>query len=266
MKIGDIELTPLIDGEFAAPATQAYPSTTEADWEPHRRWLTHDGKIEMSIGCFLIRTAGRLVLVDAGLGTLEIPTFTGGRLLDELAKIDLTPDDITDVVFTHLHFDHVGWATQHGEVIFKNATYRCDEKDWAHFVGTDGTGEASRKMNPAADRVETFTGSTTLAPGLDTLPTPGHTPGHTALVVSDGTQRAILLGDAAHCPVELDELEWEGLGDVDPALAKRTRAAMFDELEKPNTLVSAAHFPGLEFGRVLRAQGKAAWVSGGIGT
>lgn len=261
MKIGDIEIIPLIDGEFSAPALEAYPSTTAADWEPHKRWLTHDGRLQMAIGCFLVRTGDRLVLIDAGLGTLKLEYFTGGHLLDELARSGVTTDDITDVVFSHLHFDHVGWATQQGSIIFNNATYRCDAKDWAHFVG-DGKGEASRKLNPVADRVETFDGSTTLAPGVDTLPTPGHTPGHTALVISSGTDRAVLLGDAAHCPVELDELEWEGLGDVDPDLAKRTRAAMFDELEKPNTLVSAAHFPGLEFGRVLRGEGKAAWVSG----
>ncbi len=267
MKIGDIEITPLIDGTFYAPATQAYPSTSEADWEPHRRWLTHDGNIQLDIGCFLVRTGDRRILVDAGLGTLQIGeegrwSFSGGALIDELAAAGLKPEDVTDVVFTHLHFDHVGWATQQGDVIFKNATYRCDVKDWDHFVGPNGDGEAGRKLVPVSDRVETFDGQLTLAPGLDTLPTPGHTPGHTALVVSSGTERAVLLGDAAHCPVELDELEWEGLGDVDPALAKRTRNAMLAELERPETVVSAAHFPGLEFGRILRAEGKAQWVSG----
>ena len=268
MKIGDIEITPLVDGEFFAPALEAYPTTTEADWEPHKRWLTHDGKIRLEIGCFLIATGDRRMLVDTGLGTLKIGedgrySFTGGRLIDELAKSGLATDDITDVVFTHLHFDHVGWATQQGSVVFNNATYRCDSKDWAHFVGPNGDGEAGRKLSPAADRVETFDGQVTLAPGVDTMPTPGHTPGHTALVISSGTKRAVLLGDAVHCPVELDELEWDGLGDVDPALAKRTRAAMIDELERPDTIVSAAHFPGLEFGRILRGEGKSLWNTSG---
>ena len=260
MNVGEIQITPLIDGELVAPASIAYPSMTEADWAPHKRWLTHDGNIELAVGCFVVSIGDRKFLIDAGLGTIKPQGFTGGRLLDELKANDLTTDDITDVVFTHLHFDHVGWATQQGEIVFKNATYRCDSKDWSHFVAPGGTGEATRKLAPVADRLETFDGQTTLAPGLDTLPTPGHTPGHTALVVSSGTERAILLGDAAHCPVELDETEWEGLGDVDPALAKRTRIAMLDELEKPGTIASAAHFPGLEFGRVLRANGKAQWT------
>jgi glyoxylase-like metal-dependent hydrolase (beta-lactamase superfamily II) len=260
VKIGEIELTPLIDGTFKFPATDIYPNT---DWTPHQRWLTHDGMLELAIGCFLVRTGDRVMLIDAGLGTIQHDVFKGGFLIDELRSVGVEPSAVTDVVFTHLHFDHVGWATQQGEVVFPNATYRCDVKDWEHFVGPNGDGEAGRKMSPAADRVETFDGSTTLAPGVDTLPTPGHTPGHTAIVISAGTERAILLGDAAHCPVELEESEWDGMGDVDPVLAKRTRNAMLDELERPGTIAAAAHFPGLEFGRILRAEGKASWVVSG---
>src|SRR5206468_1849737 len=77
MKIGDLELVPLLDGEFRLKPTDGYPGT---DWTPHRRWLTHDGMLELAIGCFLIRTNGRNVLVDAGLGTIKAPGFTGGRL------------------------------------------------------------------------------------------------------------------------------------------------------------------------------------------
>jgi glyoxylase-like metal-dependent hydrolase (beta-lactamase superfamily II) len=259
MRVGDLEVTPLIDGEFRANPKEVYPSIV--DWEPHKKWLTHDGMLEMAIGCFLVRTDSRVVLIDAGLGgTLTIEGFTGGRLIDELAKSGLKPDDITDVVFTHLHFDHVGWATQKGTIVFPNATYRCDAKDWSHFVGDDGTREGGRKLFPVRDRLETFDGGTTLAPGVDTLPTPGHTPGHAAIVVSSGTDRVVILGDAAHCPLELEESEIDGLGDVDPALAKRTRNAIMRELEESGTPASAPHFPGLQFGRLLRAEGRPQWV------
>lgn len=92
------------------------------------------------------------------------------------------------------------------------------------------------------------------------MPTPGHTPGHTALVVSDGAERVLLLGDAVHCPVELEQAEWDGLGDVDPELAKRTREALAREIEGDDAPVGAAHFPGLRFGRLLVAEGKRRWV------
>lgn len=260
MRVGDIEVVPLIDGEITQKPTEAYRSTTAADWEPHQRWLTHDGMLEIPVGCFVIRTDGRVVLVDAGLGSVKVEGFSGGRLLDELTANGLAPEDITDVVFTHLHFDHVGWATQKGTIVFPNATYRCHSADWSHFVESGNQPGAARKLSPLIHQLEPFDGQTTLAPGVDALPTPGHTPGHAALVISSGTDRAMLLGDATHCPVELYEAEWDGLGDVDPALAKRTRNAMYAELEASGTPASAAHFPGLEFGRVLRAEGRAQWV------
>lgn len=261
MRIGELDVLPLLDGEFRAPPTRMYENTTEADWEPHKRWLTHDGMIELAIGCFLVRSGDRRVLIDAGLGTVQVEGFTGGWLLDELKANDLTPDDVTDVVFTHLHFDHVGWATQQGSIVFPKATYRCHSADWAHFVEGDGAmGGGRRKLEPLTDRLELFDGQTTIAPGIDTLPTPGHTPGHTALVLSSGTERAMLLGDAAHCPIELEDAEWDGLGDVDPVAAKRTREAMMRELEASGVPASAAHFPGLQFGRLVRAEGRAQWV------
>lgn len=261
MRVGELEILPLVDGEFSAPATQMYPNTTDVDWEPHKRWLNHEGRLELAIGCFLVRSGDRRVLIDAGLGTVQVEGFTGGRLLDELAAVGESPASVTDVVFTHLHFDHVGWATQQGAIVFPNATYRCHALDWTHFVDNEGAmGGGRKKLQPVAAQLETFDGQATLAPGLDTLPTPGHTPGHTALVLSSGSERAMLLGDAAHCPVELEVAEWDGLGDVDPALARKTRNAMMRELEESGTPASAAHFPGLEFGRILRGEGRAQWV------
>ena len=166
----------------------------------------------------------------------------------------MQPADVTDVLFTHLHFDHVGWATQQGAVVFPNATYRCDERDWAHFVGPDPG--ATRKLSPLTDRMEFWSASGPLLPGLDVMVAPGHTPGSTIMVVSSGAERAMLLGDVVHCPVELLDDEWAGMSDVDPELAKRTRDALARELEGTDVPVAAAHFPGLQFGRLLVAEGK----------
>ncbi len=76
------------------------------------------------------------------------------------------------------------------------------------------------------------------------------------MVISSGTERAIILGDVVHCPVELLDDEWATIGDVDPMLARRTRIALAKELEGSDVPVAAAHFPGLEFGRVLRGEGR----------
>jgi hypothetical protein len=80
-------------------------------------------------------------------------------------------------------------------------------------------------------------------------------------VLSSGTDRAILLGDVVHCPVELiDSDGFEAVGDVDRDLARRTRQAWINELEGTRVPASAAHFPEMKFGRLLPAEGKRQWV------
>jgi glyoxylase-like metal-dependent hydrolase (beta-lactamase superfamily II) len=259
MRIGDIEIQSVLDGTAQIPVKVAFEAMPDEAWQPHRRFLTDDGRhIEMALGGFLIRTGDRLVLVDAGVGLAGGEIFKGGLLLSSLAECGVEPGDITDVVFTHLHFDHVGWATRKGAVVFTNATYRCDSRDWAHFVGPDPG--ATRKLSPLADRMSFWDRSSPLLPGIDVLSAAGHTPGSTVVVVSSGTERALLLGDVVHCPVELLDDEWAGMADVDPELAKRTRNALARELEGTDTPVAAAHFPGLQFGRLLTGQGKRQWV------
>jgi glyoxylase-like metal-dependent hydrolase (beta-lactamase superfamily II) len=274
MKIGDYEILPVIDGEMRVPASAAYVGTTDADWAPHRDLLDADGQMTMCLGGFLIRGGpdSRVVLVDVGLGQFEMGgRRLGGKLLESLAAHGHTVDDVTDVLFSHLHLDHVGWASEDGKAVFGKATYRCDQRDWDYWI--DGPADATagvpkefvasqkQALQPIADRLETWSSDTTILPGISAMHTPGHTPGSSTTIVASGAERAIMLGDAVHCPIELLEDEWAGLGDVDPALAKRTRVALARELEGKDTPISAAHFPGLAFGRLLKGQGTRRWVS-----
>ena len=276
MNVGEIRIDAVLDGAARVPPTLAYGAplgnlngkgTDEADWDPHRDLLDGDGLVELALGAFLLRggpLGERVVLVDAGCGPRGFGAFESGAMLDSLAAVGVATAEVTDVVFTHLHFDHVGWASRDGEAVFANATYRCDEADWAHFVdspATDRGHERSlRYIEPVAGRFEMFSGTRPLFPGVNVQLAPGHTPGSTLVIVSDGAQRAILLGDVVHCPVELLEDEWGTIGDVDQELAKRTREALVRELEGTDVPVAAAHFPGLRFGRLLPGRGRRSWV------
>lgn len=263
MYIGEVVVQPIFDGVMKAPAT-AFKGTTDEQWAPHRRFLDADGRLEFALGGFLVRVpGGRLSLIDAGIGPRsgsimagDAP-FQGGELLNNLAAQHVHPNDITDVIFTHLHFDHVGWASHEGRIVFPNATYRCDARDWEHFRANE---RVQPILAPIEDRLTTWDGSGPLCPAIDTMRAPGHTPGSTILGVWSGAARGLLLGDVVHCPVELLEDEWSGLGDVDPALARRTRNALAREIEGTDTPVAAAHFPGMVFGRLLSANGRRSWV------
>src|SRR5437764_1464257 len=130
-----------------APPTLAYGGTSEEDWAPHQGLLDGDGRVEMALGGFVLRHRDRVAVIDAGIGPdSPMPFMQGGRFLDSLATHGVGPGDVTDMIFTHLHFDHIGWASRDGKAVFPNATYRCDLRDWDYFV----TAEPSGDTGPAA--------------------------------------------------------------------------------------------------------------------
>jgi glyoxylase-like metal-dependent hydrolase (beta-lactamase superfamily II) len=260
--LGTMRIDQVLDGTATLPAHHVLTRPDVADpWGDHRELLTERGDLELAVGSFVVRTGDRVVLVDTGVGPVDRGPLRGGGLLDGLAALGIAPADVTDVVLTHLHADHTGWATRSGRVVFDHATYRCHEADWAHFVtGADPSSGPARKLLPLADRLDPFGGEADVAPGVTVRSAPGHTPGSSIVVLSSGGERAMLLGDAVHCPVQLTESDWEGMLDVDPALAARTREALVRELESSGVPAAAAHFPGLRFGRLLTGEGRRSWV------
>ena len=277
MSIGDLDVWPVFDGLAREDPTALYrvshgETTAKGfaaeDWIPHRDLLNASGKIEHAYGGFLVRSGDRLVLIDAGVGPGQIGPYgpakrviRGGALLYSLALIGVALADITDVILTHLHPDHYGWAAAEGGSLFPNATIRCHALDWDHFVTKPRTPSAfTTSLAPLGARLETFDRDGAILPGIDAQLAPGHTPGSTIVVLNSGTQRALLLGDAVHCPVELVDVEWASLGDFDPAVARRTREQLARELEGSNTPAAGAHFAGMRFGRLLAGNGQRQWV------
>jgi glyoxylase-like metal-dependent hydrolase (beta-lactamase superfamily II) len=272
MRVGDIDVVSVRDGSGAMPPSMVFPATEE-QWRPHRHFLDANGMLLAEVGGFLIRGgrlgSERVVLVDLGLGPLGTK-FGMGQFLDSLSSYQVTPSDVTDVLFTHLHVDHIGWATVDGAPTFPNATYRCASQDWSYFVESGGAAQVpvaamldappeAEILRPLADRIE-FWREGPLMPGIDLVLAPGHTPGSTLIVISSATSRALLLGDIVRCPVQLLDPEWEVLYDVDPALARRTREELIREYEGTSVPMAAAHFADMQFGRLLPARGARRWV------
>lgn len=260
MEIGGYRIDPVIDGEGTFPPHEIFPDTTPEQWEVHQPLLDDDGRLEMVIGAFLVQGHDRTVLVDLGHGPGELSGIPTGRMLDSLRALGVEPPDVTDVLFTHLHADHVGWASVDGVPQFPDATFWCGADDYQYFVVERNDRFADERLRPCENRFETFDQSPPL-PGITTLHAPGHTPGSTIIVFSGGTERVMMLGDVTHCPVQLLEDEWNTLWDIDPVLARRTRAQVVRELEGDASVAMAgAHFPGMRFGRLLEAEGRRRWV------
>ena len=277
-RVGDLEVVPVFDGYSREDPTRFYVTHVDAayerghrreDWEEFADLLDGDGQLEHGVGGFLIRTGDHLVLVDCGVGPNRIGPYgpfdrviEGGELPARLAELCVDAAEITDVVLTHLHPDHYGWATADDASLFRNATFRCHTLDWEYFVEQPGASISAffASLLSLRERLECWDVDGPLLPGIDTQHAPGHTPGSTILVLSSGDARAVLLGDVVHCPVELVEAEWASLGDVDRDLALRTKEALAKELEGSGVPVTGAHFPGMRFGRLLPGETRRRWV------
>lgn len=268
--VGDIRVTYLVDGEAHLTATGVFPASSEEAWQAHRQYLDDDGWWVTSLGGFLIETGDRKLVVDLGFGdqTFEAPDFAkarGGQLLDSLKQTGTTPEQVDTVVFTHMHSDHTGWTSpkEGGQqaLTFPNAKHLIgSDSEWTFWQeNPDAPFNPGESVQALANRFETTSDGEALAPGVNVLATPGHTPGHQSLVISSGSARAIVLGDVLHCPAQIPEQEWAVIFDVDPALARRVRDQLMAELEGSDTTIACSHFVGAVFGRVLPGDGKRMW-------
>lgn len=259
--VGDIRLTMIPDGYHRCDPIVTFVGSTPEHWDANRHLLDERGRIVMTMGALLAELpGGERVLIDLGFGARTIVLeelameFWGGRLLSSLAQVGLQPDDIDTVLYSHLHIDHIGWTAdrEHDGLTFGRARHLMSRAEWEHWTANPGGGgPTERDLAPLAERAELIDGEATVAPGITLVPTPGHTPGHCSFLVSSGTQRAIVLGDAIHCPLQITHPEWAFMADVNPEAARRTRERLFDELDAPGSVVVGPHFPDAVFGRVL---------------
>ncbi len=242
--------------------------------EPER-WMTELGitdpetPVPFNFGTFLIRDGSRTILVDSGFGaparTMGIPG--GGELLQRIEELGVSREEIDSVVHTHLHPDHCGWNVQEGdELTFPNATIYVASAELDFWLNSpdapqDRAAVARQQTLPyqVASRITTFTGEYEVSPGLTTIPTPGHTPGHTSLMLAAGGEHLIITGDAAHHPVHFEHHDWIPGVDLEPARSKESRARLSQLAVDRDALVTGGHFPILTLGRVRRVAGGYAW-------
>lgn len=259
MRVGDISIEAAFDGT----AVLMPDMWAGSDWTEHQHLLDDDGRVVVPVGAFVVRTGDRLVLLDAGVGDTHDEMFDGGQLLTSLRALGVDPGEVDTIVVSHLHSDHMGWLELDGAPVFSNATVHIGAADWEHFVEQAAGGrKRAARLRAIEDRVSLVdSDGVTLAPGMTTRLTPGHTPGHMSTVISSGDERMIVLGDSLHCPAQLTNTEWEFVYDVDPKLARTTREALVREAERPGTTLLPCHFPAMQSARLVPASaGATTWV------
>lgn len=266
MMLGDFEITALNDGSFDLPVDKLLkqpPERTVAELADHFQ----KPPVETSVNAFLINTGAKLVLIDTGTGGLSGPT--AGTLVANLIAAGYRPEQVDDIFITHMHGDHVGGLSHDGAAVFTNAVVHAGKADadyWLASANMDKAPEAAKgnfktamaSLAPyiAAKRFEPIAADGELVPGIRSLSTPGHTPGHTSYLVESRGQSLLVTGDLIHvAAVQFDDPTVTIAFDSDGAAAQMSRDKTFTRAAKDGIPIAAAHlqFPGI--GR-LKANGK----------
>ena len=250
-RVGAISVEVLCQGWAPLPLDEELPGH-EVDWADERvahPWAFGDGATwQWHVHAFVLRSPSGAVMVDTGLGSFApgAPWAESRSPDDVLAAEGLDSAEIDHVILTHLHTDHAGGSMSAGEPRFPNARYHVHPADWAHFETRDGRGESGarytmrRLLDLGMLSLEPDDGD--VAPGVAVVHTPGHTPGHRSVVVSDGGQDLVLTGDLLHLPAQVAHPDWMSSHDQDAERACESREALLGKAREGNWTVAVSHF------------------------
>lgn len=272
MMLGDFEVTALSDGTVNLPINQIMTRTTPAKVDKALAKSFLKSPVETSVNGYLINTGTKLVLVDTGAAGLFGPTL--GKLLGNLRASGYQPEQVDEIYITHLHHDHVGGLLSGDQAAFPNAIVRVDRHEADYWLSQANMDKAPveiqeffrKAMTSVRPYVESgrfmpFDGDTELVPGLRSVSSHGHTPGHSTYLIESRGQKLMLWGDLMHvAAVQFEEPGVTILYDTDSQSAALQRKAAYADAAKQGYIVGAAHisFPGLGH---LRAHGKGySWV------
>ncbi len=268
--VGDATITSVVEDEIhhippelfftAATAAEiaAYPDLVP-DYTDSR------GNIAMRVQALVVETGSRCVLVDPCVGngkTRTMPFWHDQNypFLERFAEAGLTTDGIDTVVHTHLHADHVGWATQFVDgawtPTFTAARHLYIEREveWCRSGDNPGTaGVYADSVEPIFDAglADLVDDDADLGDGLRLEGCAGHTPGQVSLWIESAGELALITGDFIHHPVQCHRPEWAEVGDLDDEVARVARRRMLGRAAATEALVIGTHFSVQPGGHVV---------------
>ena len=263
-KLGDFELTFIADGTFDLPSEIFATNAAEGQVE---QVLKNNGlptgTHTTPLVNLLVQTEEKTILFDTGLGDVDAFGPNVGKLLPTLLHLGIMPTDITDVVISHFHPDHVGAVSFDGKLNFPNAQFYFPQVEW-DFLNGPAIGDeqvdglialAKAKLEPAVSQGQVifYKGDTEIISGVQTIATPGHTPGHHSFLLNSENKSLLLTVDALNHPVlTMENPEWIFGFDALPDETVATRHQLFGRAADENLQIFSNHFPFPGVGYVVR--------------
>ncbi|MEP2717183.1 MBL fold metallo-hydrolase [Pseudophaeobacter sp.] len=274
LSLGDMRVETLSDGHLTLPRSMLFAGLEpEAVDDILQACGVAKGAILPPINVTLLRHEGRVVLFDAGSG----PSFqaSAGQLALALEVVGISPEEVTHVVFTHCHPDHLwGVLDDFDDPLFPNAEYLLGQGEWDYWFdpNTASTiaGErasmavgAHRRLEVIEDRVTRFRAGDEILPGVLAHASFGHTPGHMSFELRSGTESLLIGGDAiGNHHVSFAEPSWPIGTDQDAEAAAQTRLRLLDMLALDQMQLIGYHLPKGGIGRVERQGSGFRFVAG----
>lgn len=264
LKLGSFQIDTVSDGHLSLPGTGAPDGVPKDEILAilNRFGLPADRRTP-DCNVTLLRDGPRTILFDVGAGSEFMDS--AGLLVDSLELLGLTPEDITDVVFTHAHPDHIwGVIDDFDDVMFPNARFHIGRQEWDYWmnpntVDTIDAGRtvfavgAKRRLEIIKDSIEFFDDGQEFLPGIAARASSGHTPGHMSFELRSGHQSAMIIGDAiVNHHIAFERPDWPNGSDQDSDLAIKTRLSLLDQLSSQQMPVIGFHFNNGGLGHVER--------------
>lgn len=264
LMVGAFEVTALNDGTRALPIAKILTNTQPGEVEKVLDAAFLKDPVATSFNAFLVNTGAKLVLIDTGAGSLMGPGL--GYVVGNLKAAGYRPEQVDEVYITHMHPDHVGGLMAGDQRVFPNAMLRANQRDVDYWLSASnlaaapedqkaGFENAMASVNPYIDagKFKAFDGTTDLIPGIESIPTPGHTPGHSSYLVASGGERMLICGDIVHvAAVQFPDPAVTIVFDSDPAKAAASRKQVLADAARQRDWIAGAHisFPGIGHVRV----------------
>lgn len=264
-RIGDMELTAIYDGVWYRPIDEKF--IRKANYADVQRAMSEAfmpaEKLATPFTMLLVNTGKKLILLDTGTGGQV--ASTAGAFSQNLIAAGIDPKSIDQIVISHFHPDHInGIKTKDNALIFPNAEIMVPNAEWA-FWNDDANMRAApdglkivfhnvrRIFADIAKDVTRYEPGKVVAPGVETVAAPGHTPGHTVFAIQSGKDAMMVLSDTTQHPALFARNpEWEPQFDIDGAAAVTTRKKLLDRVAADRMLVTGYHFPFPACGHIVK--------------
>jgi len=276
LNIGKIKCTIFRDYDFQYQAKDFFVNANEGELDNAlNSYHVSADNIPSPFIALLLQINERKILIDTGVGFADkavnvrgASVLFKGQLSNLLAENNINKHEITDVIITHFHPDHIGGIYTGTNLNFPNARFHMHEDEWSYWHSSRAEAQPAQFKTYIQNNITKLRDGNlnlikgdfvNISDGVTIVKVDGHTPGQISVIIHSGKENLLYISDAFLHPLHIEKIDWITNYDLDHQMAKASRIKLFELASKEDMLVNAFHFdfPGL--GRIDKLKDKWMW-------